>query len=63
MVKKVYVERGSVNKKGNKYKEVVNRGAWTAEEDKRLMDFVRLHGDKKWRTLPTKAGKCLIKYI
>ncbi|XP_078163446.1 transcription factor MYB3-like isoform X2 [Carex rostrata] len=56
MGKKVYVERGSVNKKGNKYKEVVNRGAWTAEEDKRLMDFVRLHGDRKWRTLPTKAG-------
>ncbi|KAJ4799981.1 Myb transcription factor [Rhynchospora pubera] len=50
------VERGNVGKKANKYKAVVNRGAWTAEEDKRLMDHVRLHGDKKWRTLPFKAG-------
>jgi Myb-like DNA-binding domain len=54
MVKKV--ETGSVTKKGNKYKEVVNRGAWTAEEDQRLMDYVRIHGNRKWRTLPSKAG-------
>ena len=35
---------------------VVNRGAWTAEEDQKLVDFVRDHGDKNWRTLPAKAG-------
>ncbi|KAJ3680703.1 hypothetical protein LUZ60_016981 [Juncus effusus] len=57
MVKKV--ERGIVGNKKfgvNKNKEVVNRGAWTEEEDKRLMEYVRIHGDKKWRTLPSKAG-------
>ncbi|CAL9202282.1 unnamed protein product, partial [Musa hybrid cultivar] len=35
---------------------VVNRGAWTAEEDQKLVDYVRDHGDKNWRTLPAKAG-------
>ncbi|URD87093.1 Myb-like DNA-binding domain [Musa troglodytarum] len=35
---------------------VVNRGAWTAEEDQKLVDYVRAHGDKNWRTLPAKAG-------
>ncbi|XP_072988144.1 transcription factor MYB4-like [Typha latifolia] len=36
--------------------EIVNRGAWTAEEDHKLVEYVRVHGDKKWRTLPAKAG-------
>jgi transcription factor MYB, plant len=58
MVKKV--EKGGVSKKENKYKEVVNRGAWTAEENQRLMDYVRIHGNRKWRTLPSKAGKFLL---
>ncbi|KAJ8464634.1 hypothetical protein OPV22_027186 [Ensete ventricosum] len=35
---------------------VVNRGAWTAEEDQKLVEYVRDHGDKNWRTLPAKAG-------
>ncbi|MQL99125.1 hypothetical protein Taro_031851 [Colocasia esculenta] len=36
--------------------EKVNKGAWTAEEDQKLVDYVRVHGDRKWRALPTKAG-------
>ncbi|WOK94365.1 transcription factor MYB23-like [Canna indica] len=36
--------------------EVVNRGAWTLEEDHRLVEYIRIHGAKNWRTLPAKAG-------
>lgn len=35
---------------------VVNRGAWTAEEDHKLVEYVKCHGDKNWRVLPAKAG-------
>ena len=37
-------------------KEVLNRGAWTAEEDLILCEYVRLHGDGGWQKLPQKAG-------
>ncbi|XP_009385269.2 transcription factor MYB3-like [Musa acuminata AAA Group] len=43
--------------RGNKGVVVVaNRGAWIAEEDQKLVEYVRIHGDKNWRTLPAKAG-------
>ncbi|KAG1355435.1 transcription repressor MYB5-like [Cocos nucifera] len=41
---------------GKKVVVVVNKGAWTPEEDQKLVDYVRAHGDKKWRTLAAKAG-------
>ncbi|MED6221617.1 Transcription factor myb1 [Stylosanthes scabra] len=34
----------------------LNRGAWVAEEDNILMDYIRVHGHGKWSTLPQKAG-------
>nr|QSD99539.1 MYB family transcription factor [Melilotus albus] len=37
-------------------KEGLNRGAWTAHEDKILTDYIKLHGEGKWRNLPKKAG-------
>ncbi|XP_043705230.1 transcription factor MYB1-like [Telopea speciosissima] len=37
-------------------KEGLNRGAWTALEDKILKDFIKIHGEGKWRNLPKKAG-------
>ncbi|RWV87964.1 hypothetical protein GW17_00049994 [Ensete ventricosum] len=46
-------ERG---KKKGVTESVVNRGAWTAEEDQKLVEYVGAHGDKSWRTLPAKAG-------
>ncbi|KAK9102933.1 hypothetical protein Sjap_020187 [Stephania japonica] len=33
-----------------------NKGAWTAEEDEKLADFVRTHGAKKWKSIPVQAG-------
>ncbi|MED6192991.1 hypothetical protein PIB30_014977 [Stylosanthes scabra] len=34
----------------------LKRGAWTADEDKILRDYIRLHGHGRWRNLPQKAG-------
>ncbi|KAL6000146.1 hypothetical protein ACLOJK_034824 [Asimina triloba] len=33
-----------------------NRGAWTAEEDRKLAECIAIHGDKRWRSVPAKAG-------
>ncbi|KAJ7951529.1 Myb transcription factor [Quillaja saponaria] len=35
--------------------EGLNRGAWTATEDKLLTDYVKTHGEGKWRNLPKRA--------
>ncbi|GAV72781.1 Myb_DNA-binding domain-containing protein [Cephalotus follicularis] len=37
-------------------KEGLNRGAWTANEDKILTDYIKSHGEGRWRNLPKKAG-------
>ncbi|KAI3471126.1 hypothetical protein Pfo_027789 [Paulownia fortunei] len=37
-------------------KEGVRRGAWTAEEDKILVDFIAQKGHGTWRNLPKHAG-------
>ncbi|KAF8034039.1 hypothetical protein BT93_C0348 [Corymbia citriodora subsp. variegata] len=37
-------------------KEGLNRGAWTAQEDKILTDYIKAHGEGRWRNLPKKAG-------
>ncbi|KAK3436064.1 hypothetical protein EUGRSUZ_C00723 [Eucalyptus grandis] len=36
--------------------EGLNRGAWTAREDKILTDYIEVHGEGKWRNIPKKAG-------
>ncbi|OAY72897.1 Transcription factor TT2, partial [Ananas comosus] len=56
MVKNKGVRERGGNYKKNNGAAMVNRGAWTAEEDQKLVEYVMLHGDKKWRTLPAKAG-------
>ncbi|PON76943.1 MYB transcription factor [Trema orientale] len=37
-------------------KEGLNRGAWTAMEDKILTEYIKIHGEGKWRTLPGRAA-------
>ncbi|XP_039041409.1 transcription factor MYB1-like [Hibiscus syriacus] len=37
-------------------KEGLNRGAWTAVEDKTLTDYIKEHGEGLWRNLPKRAG-------
>ncbi|KAK4754623.1 hypothetical protein SAY87_002727 [Trapa incisa] len=33
-----------------------NKGAWTKEEDDRLITYIRAHGEGCWRSLPKAAG-------
>ncbi|KAJ4966111.1 hypothetical protein NE237_017960 [Protea cynaroides] len=33
-----------------------NKGAWTKEEDQRLINYIRAHGEGCWRSLPKSAG-------
>ncbi|XVE51869.1 hypothetical protein DITRI_Ditri02bG0075800 [Diplodiscus trichospermus] len=37
-------------------KREVNKGAWTAEEDRKLAGVISVHGAKRWKTIATKAG-------
>jgi transcription factor MYB, plant len=37
-------------------KEGLRRGAWSAEEDQRLVAHIRQHGHPNWRALPKQAG-------
>ncbi|KAK4742051.1 hypothetical protein SAY87_000052 [Trapa incisa] len=37
-------------------KSTMNKGAWTAEEDKNLSQYIELHGAKRWTTLAIKSG-------
>ncbi|KAG2722627.1 hypothetical protein I3760_02G135600 [Carya illinoinensis] len=34
----------------------LNRGTWTAIEDKILKGYIKIHGEGKWRDLPKRAG-------
>nr|CAD1826153.1 unnamed protein product [Ananas comosus var. bracteatus] len=38
-------------------KEGQNKGAWSVSEDKILTEYIKLHGEGKWRDLPTRAGE------
>ena len=37
-------------------KKEVNKGAWTAEEDRKLAEAIEVHGAKRWKIIATKAG-------
>ncbi|KAL5231584.1 hypothetical protein ABZP36_030360 [Zizania latifolia] len=37
-------------------KEGLRRGAWSPEEDERLVEYIRRHGHPNWRALPKHAG-------
>ncbi|GLT43551.1 hypothetical protein SLA2020_174910 [Shorea laevis] len=34
----------------------LKKGAWTAEEDEKLLAYIQKHGEGSWRSLPEKAG-------
>ncbi|KAK1303001.1 Transcription factor MYB3 [Acorus calamus] len=42
-------------------KQGLNKGAWTAEEDKILIDYINFNGEGRWRRIPQKAGNELRK--
>jgi len=37
-------------------KNDTNKGAWSKQEDQKLIDYIRKHGEGCWRTLPQAAG-------
>ncbi|KAG2679860.1 hypothetical protein I3843_11G071400 [Carya illinoinensis] len=37
-------------------KKVMNKGAWTEEEDQKLSQYIEIHGAKRWTTVAVKAG-------
>ena len=37
-------------------KKVMNKGAWTGEEDRRLAEYIEIHGAKRWKTVASIAG-------
>lgn len=37
-------------------KEGTNKGAWSKQEDERLVNFIQTHGEGSWRSLPKAAG-------
>ncbi|XP_022773827.1 myb-related protein 308-like [Durio zibethinus] len=37
-------------------KEHTNKGSWTKEEDERLINYIKAHGEGCWRSLPKAAG-------
>ncbi|XP_040988825.1 transcription factor MYB3-like isoform X2 [Juglans microcarpa x Juglans regia] len=41
---------------GSAKKVVMNKGAWTAEEDQKLSQYIEIHGAKRWKTVAVKAG-------
>lgn len=38
------------------HKQDTNKGAWTKQEDQKLIDYIRRHGEGSWRTIPQAAG-------
>lgn len=37
-------------------KKDTNKGAWSKEEDQKLIDYIQKHGEGSWRSLPHAAG-------
>ncbi|KAH9615133.1 hypothetical protein KSS87_007235 [Heliosperma pusillum] len=37
-------------------KEGLNKGAWTEMEDNILIEYIKAHGEGRWRSLPKRAG-------
>lgn len=37
-------------------KRAVNKGAWTADEDRKLSQYVEMHGPNKWKSVAIKSG-------
>ncbi|KAM7271805.1 hypothetical protein ACFE04_031019 [Oxalis oulophora] len=38
------------------HKQDMNKGAWSKQEDQKLIDYIRINGEGCWRTLPQSAG-------
>jgi hypothetical protein len=41
----------------------LRKGAWTPEEDQKLLAYIQSHGHGSWRALPKQAGMFLIHHV
>lgn len=41
----------------------MKKGPWSIEEDRILINYIRLHGHPNWRALPKLAGKYIYMHI
>lgn len=39
-------------------KKVMNKGAWTSEEDRKLVECIAVHGAQRWKIVASKSGGC-----
>ncbi|GMP32964.1 hypothetical protein CsSME_00006490 [Camellia sinensis var. sinensis] len=37
-------------------KKDTNKGAWSKQEDQKLIHYIHIHGEGNWRSLPKAAG-------
>lgn len=37
-------------------KREMNKGAWSKQEDQRLTEYVQMHGEGRWASVPKAAG-------
>ena len=41
---------------GSSKKVEINKGAWAAEEDQKLSQYIEIHGERRWKTIALEAG-------
>ena len=62
--KKTSVLMATMKKESVKTMETMpNKGAWTAEEDRKLAEVIATHGAKRWRTIASKAGNTCTYFV
>ncbi|KAK7330789.1 hypothetical protein VNO77_24989 [Canavalia gladiata] len=44
------------NNVGAAKRAIMNRGAWTPDEDRKLAQCIQIHGPKRWKTVAVKSG-------
>jgi myb proto-oncogene protein len=48
---------------GSAKKVEINKGAWTAEEDQKLSQYIEIHGARRWKTIALAAGSLPCTYL
>ncbi|RVX18059.1 hypothetical protein VitviT2T_025792 [Vitis vinifera] len=51
-----YGEKKSTKKRVGCEKKFTNKGAWSKQEDQKLIDYIQKHGEGCWSSLPQSAG-------
>ena len=61
MQNKSFSDYGRMKQRGSNSKGIgLKKGAWTAEEDMRLKNYIEKYGEGKWHLIPLKSGKTYI---